>query len=130
MKNFVQYHKEEKMRYPALDVDNLSIYTSKSIPVADGDRVWLIAGEGSPRRYFLRAIFSISEVCSSENPDFRYRVKGRNGQLFDPMPLLTAEPWFPNLMKNLGNFAFGFSEVRDANVVDGLNVILKVRNGA
>lgn len=113
------------MGYPALEVDNLSIYTKKSIIASEGDWIWLIAGEGSPREYYLRAVFKFHNSVPSEKPDFIHRVIGRCGQLFDPMPKLTKLPWFPALIKNQGNFAFGFSQISQNEVLLGLHAVLE-----
>lgn len=124
MTDYVVYHKAEKMGYPAIDVDNLGIYTKKPTRGKTGNRVWLIAGEGAPRKYFLRATFVINNVEPSEKPDFRSRVTGTDGQLLDPMPLLNTEPWFAAFVEEQGRFAFGFNEIKNAAAVDGLRRIL------
>ena len=59
MANYVVYHKAEKMGYPALDIHNLAIYTKKPTDGIKGSRIWLIAGEGKPRKYYLRATFLV-----------------------------------------------------------------------
>ena len=113
------------MGYPALDVDNLSIYTKKSVTATEGDWIWLIAGEGGPREYYLRAVFKFHKYAPSEKPDFTHRVSGRFGQLFDPMPKLTEQPWFPALLKSQGNFAFGFSQITQSDVLNGLRKVIE-----
>lgn len=118
------------MGYPAIDVEKLAIYTSKSIDKEniENGRIWLIAGEGSPRSYFLRATFRIGGLAPSSKPNFEYCIAGTDGQLFDPMPNLTTEAWFPAFKKAQGNFAFGFNAIKDSGVVAGLKSILKARS--
>jgi hypothetical protein len=117
------------MGYPAIDIAKLSIYTSKHVDKSKlvDSRIWLIAGEGNPRSYYLRATFRIGNFGPSENPDFKHRVTGTDGQLLDPMPNLTNESWFPAFKKTQGNFAFGFNAINDTAAIAGLKSILKAR---
>lgn len=124
MSDYVVYHKAEKMGYPALDIHNLAIYTKKPTDGKKGNRIWLIAGEGSPRKYYLRATFLIGNVEPSDKPAFTARVTGTDGQLLDPMPLLNDEPWFPSFVEEQGRFAFGFNQIKNAAAQEGLRAIL------
>lgn len=130
MTDYVVYHKKEKMGYPAIDVEKLAIHTSKPVDKnkIEDSRIWLIAGEGSPRSYFLRATFKIGGFAPSPKPNFEHCVTGTDGQLFDPMPNLTNEAWFPDFRKAQGNFAFGFNAISNPGVVAGLKAILKARS--
>lgn len=124
MSDYVVYHKAEKMGYQALDIEKLAIYTKKPTDGKTGNRIWLIAGEGSPRRYHLRATFLIGGVEVSEKPGFKFRVTGTDGQLLDPMPLLNNEAWLPRFVKEQGSFAFGFNRIKNAAAVTGLRNLL------
>lgn len=124
MANYVVYHKAEKMGYPALDIHNLAIYTKKPTNGKKGNRIWLIAGEGTPRKYYLRATFAIGNVEPSDNPAFTTRVTGTDGQLLDPMPLLSGEVWFPDFVEEQGRFAFGFNQIKNADAERRLRAIL------
>ncbi|HEY4283314.1 MAG TPA: hypothetical protein VGM62_09630 [Chthoniobacterales bacterium] len=124
MSDFVVYHKAEKMGYPALKIHKLGIYTKKPVNGIKGSRVWIIAGEGSPRKYYLRATFLVGSVEPSDRIDFKSRVNGTDGQLLDPMPLLNAESWFPAFLERQGNFAFGFCPINDPAVIEALKKIL------
>lgn len=124
MSDYVVYHKAERMGYPALDIENLAIYTNKPTNGTNGNRIWLIAGEGRPRKYFLRATFLINSVESSEKPEFTTRVIGTDGQLLDPMPLLNEESWFASFVEEQGRFAFGFNQIKNAKAVEALRKIL------
>lgn len=128
MSDYIVYHKAEKMGYPALDVDNLAIYTRKAATGAIGSRVWLIAGEGSPRKYYLRATFLIGGIGPSDKPDFINCVTGTDGQLFDPMPRIDTEPWFAAFREEQGRFAFGFNPVRNPAAERGLRTALSARS--
>jgi hypothetical protein len=124
MLDYVVYHKAEKMGYAALNINNLAIYTKKSTDGKKGSRIWLIAGEGKPRRYYLRASFLISNVMHSDKPEFISKITGTDGQLFDPMPLLNGHAWMPDFVEEQGRFAFGFNKIKDEEVVKGLRQIL------
>ena len=76
-------------------------------------------------KYFLRATFLISDVVKSDKPDFENLVTGKDGQLFDPMPFLSDEVWFPGFRKKQGNFGFGFNVIKQADVLAGLREIYK-----
>ena len=123
MTDYVVYHKKEKMGYPALEVNNLQAYTNKEIAYAADSRIWLIAGEGVPRKYFLRATFRMKDVVPSKNPKFATLVVGSHGSLFDPMPELSIETWFDEFKNQQGNFAFGLNRISDSKVVSALNSI-------
>ncbi len=127
MSDFVVYHKSVKMGYPALDINNLAIYTNKKVTLDtyQNSRIWLIAGEGSPRKYFLRATFRIGDVIDSDKPEFQHLITGTDGQLLDPMPDITNEKWFPSFIKTQGNFSFGFNLIKDSVVVKNLSDILR-----
>jgi hypothetical protein len=124
MSDYVVYHKAEKMGYPALDVGSLAIYTKKPASEAVGGRIWLIAGEGSPRTYSLRATFLVGGVEPSDKPAFKHRVVGTDGQLLDPMPRVDREPWFAAFVEEQGRFAFGFNQIKNAAASNGLRRIL------
>jgi hypothetical protein len=124
MYDYVVYHKAEKMGYPAIDINNLAIYTNKPTDGTVGSRIWLIAGEGNPRQYYLRATFLVGSVDKSDKPEFKSRVTGTDGQLLDPMPLLNKEAWLPSFVKQQGSFAFGFNRIKDNVVIESLRKIL------
>lgn len=95
MPEYVVYHNPKVMGYNVLDVERLAIYTNKRPADAVGARVWLVTGEGSPRVFKLRSTFIVSGVGDSDKPEFKARIYGKEGHLFHPMPILNAEPWFP-----------------------------------
>ena len=128
MHDYVVYHKAELMGYGALDVNRLAIYTKKPAEDAVGGRVWLIAGEGSPRQYRLRATFVVGGIGGSDKPGFKHLVTGTDGRLLDPMPLLNREPWFPAFVEEQGRFAFGFNRIRSEEAVAGLRSVLRAHS--
>lgn len=125
MSDYVVYHKAEKMGYAALDIDNLAVYTKKVAENAVGKRIWVIAGEGAPRSYFLRGTFRVGAVEPSDRSDFKYRIKGTDGQLLDPMPALNKEPWFRAFLEAQGRFAFGLNPIANSTVESALREILQ-----
>ena len=129
MQHFVVYHNPAVMGYPVIDVARLAIYTNKKRADAVGGRVWLITGEGSPRIFKLRSTFIVQAVESSDKPEFAALVTGREGHLFLPMPSLNSLPWFAQLKKKQGNFAFGFQPINDPDVEAGLKALYVVPAG-
>ncbi len=125
MADYVVYHNPDVMGYGALDVGDLSIYTNKDPGNVAGSRVWLLTGEGSPRKFLLRATFLISEVRKSDRPEFKTRVLGKAGTLMHPMPVLNDEPWFNQFKKSQGNFAFGFQPIGEPDAVAGLHALFR-----
>lgn len=72
MTDYVVYHKREKMGCPAIDINNLVAYTSNKASKAklEDYRIWVIAGEATPRNYYLRETFRIGDVTSSDKLDY------------------------------------------------------------
>ena len=130
MLDYVVYHKVEVMGYEVINVDNLAIYTKKSTKGVIGSRVWLIAGEGSPRKYKLRAMFIISAIEVSDKPAFKSKVTGKAGQLLNPMPILNAEPWFLAFVEEQGRFAFGFNQIKNTVAIERLRATLTTSSPA
>lgn len=130
MLDYVVYHKAEVMGYEVIDVDNLAIYTKKSTTGVIGNRVWLIAGEGNPRKYKLRAMFIISAIEVSDKLTFKSKVTGKAGQLLNPMPILNTEPWFPAFVEEQGRFAFGFNQIKNTVAIERLRAILTANSPA
>ena len=123
MKDYIVYHNPDVMGYPASQVNTLEIVTNHVAKKATDGRVWLLTGEGRPRKYYLRLYFTIESVGSGEDVGFRTRVSGTNGKIFDPMPNLDGEDWLPGLKRDTGNFSFGFRAIRSPRITDGLEKV-------
>lgn len=111
--NYVAYHNTDSMGYSVSDIDFLQGYhilSNKSYSNLIGSRVWLIAGEGSPKKYNLGYTFLIDEIVHC-NGGFKYKVKGKKGLLFKPPILLNDHKWFKNFKKTQGNFGLGLSKI-------------------
>lgn len=115
MKNYVQYDKTEMLINTASDavLDHFYISTNKHKPGVIGHRIWLFAGVGKPRRYFLAAFFIAKQYSRALDPDFLYRVRGQEGKRFDPPLEVTNFSWFHELRRAQGNFAFGLNELHE-----------------
>ena len=112
--DFVQYHKPQSMVHGSPRLGRFWILTNKPwvrqrLP---GRRVWLIAGEASPRRYTLRQTFIADEVRPSPVPGFEHLVSGGYGMRFQRLRI-DGEPWFREFQREQGNFAFGLSPIRE-----------------
>ena len=115
-KHFVQYHKTDDDGPPARTRD-FGIETKKSVDNLHGNTVWLISGEGSPKKYHLECRFVVDQTGPIEKPDdVTYYAKGKNG-MRPPHPILLNEfPWFQKLKGSLGVFGFGLSEIGQSTV--------------
>lgn len=121
MADIVVYHNPDSMGFPATDVSEPDIVTNKPVSSASaGSRIWLLTGEGRPRRYFLRGVFVLSEIGAGDERGFRTRIRGTDAQFFTPMVELTHEEWFPDFKRSQGNFAFGFQRISDDRFIRAL----------
>jgi phosphoserine phosphatase len=60
-KDFVAYHKTDERGEP----ERFTAKTRKKAEAqkSHGHRVWLVSGEGTPRRYFLEQTFIVDEMA-------------------------------------------------------------------
>jgi hypothetical protein len=127
MRHFVQYHNCDAMGGPP--AASFRVLTGK--PVSNdivGERVWLIVGEGENpnKRFFLHSTFIATEVADTDAPGFVTQVSGESGVQFDPAIALDDEHWFLGLLKQTGQFAFGWTELTGHNsVIGGLRTLAK-----
>lgn len=112
MKNYVQYHKIEEYG-PASTSEPIYICTNKQKPNVIGNKIWLFSGEGRPRRYFLSAVFIADRFFPVPDPNFYFRIDGEIGRRFAPPVEVTHFPWFHEMRRQQGNFAFGLNELDD-----------------
>jgi hypothetical protein len=113
--HFVQYHNPERYGPPGKPApgEPFWIATSKPARRLPGSCVWLILGEGRPRRYSLYEVFIAGWVEPILEADFLYRIAGREGIHFDPPVEVTFYPWFQAMKRSLGNFSLGLTEITD-----------------
>ncbi len=120
MKNFVVYHKPEAIGYPASEINELSVVTNKNVRSVEGDRVWILTGEGIPRKFYAVGFFIVREVSASGHKRYSTRLSGTDGQLFNPFIEIGDEEWFHHLKRTMGNFSFGFQAITKERFVRGL----------
>lgn len=83
-----------------------------------GNTVWVVCGQGRPRRYFLRSRFVVDEVGADEEDTlFRYYAQGRGGQWLQPPMPLDRLPWFAEFRRLQSNFSFGLNPIPERFVV-------------
>ncbi|MFZ1701058.1 MAG: hypothetical protein WAU71_09560 [Pyrinomonadaceae bacterium] len=96
----------------------LSVFTNKRISKdVIGSRVWLIAGDGKPRRFLLRCYFYADDISSGSEHGFATCISGTSGVVFDPMIEIPQSERFLQFKKDQGNFAFGFNPIKTPNAV-------------
>lgn len=83
-----------------------------------GNTVWLICGQGRPRRYFLRSRFLVDTIGEEEPPEiFRFYAQGQQGHWFQPPLPLDGLPWFAEFRHLQSNFSFGLNPIPDRFVI-------------
>jgi len=98
-----------EMGYSASDLTEPMVLTDKNTNHLISNVIWLISGEGKPRKdFYLAAVFQVTRIHEnpSEFPDFRYSVHGE-GTIFGETIRLNDEPWFNNFKSRMQNFRFG-----------------------
>jgi hypothetical protein len=121
VRHFIVYHNPEKMGpLEPKDVE-LSIVTGKSVNGLLGDRIWLLMGEGRPRRVYLCATFIVDSVYPDEEEEpYPNLASGTEGVVFNPFVSLNNCPWFEEFKAKQGNFAFGLQAVKERRFINGL----------
>lgn len=129
MRHFVVYHNPDVMPYPADEVSELSVYSNKMVSDLPGDRIWLLTGSDRPRKFYLVSTFVVDEVDTSGREGFQLKASGTKGRIFKPFPRLDALPWFDELKRAQGNFAFGLQPITQPAVIAGLNGVAEAAGG-
>lgn len=110
--DYLVYHNTET-RGPLRRSHRFAIDTAKSLNGKDGATIWVIAGEGTPRQYFLVERFVASRITVGPS---RNTASGIDGVHFEPPIRIDREPWFADLRRRHGSFAWGFSRLRPEEV--------------
>lgn len=98
------------------------IVTDKRVDRLLGDRVWLITGEGTPRRYFLCETFIVDEINRVRGPQ-RNQALGSEGAAYKYPIRIDGYPWFQDLKRAAGNFAYGLQPIKSQRIIRGLQEI-------
>ena len=111
--------------YPSSD-PTLGIVTNKTRGARPGigDRIWLITGEGRPRRYSLCSWFDISEITDKRLGSFNIQLKGTHGRNLETFVSLGGKKWFPTLKRRCGNFGLGLMPIDDDEIVAELELLI------
>lgn len=119
LKHYIQYHNTEAMGYPcdAEDGNYFSIMTNKSVANLVGNKVWLISGEGKPRKYYLCEAFIVDEVGEGDKRSaFKYYASGEGIPFRPPIPLSNLS-WFKGFLADYQNFSLGLRDVREERYI-------------
>jgi len=119
MRHFVQYHNPDKMNRFRPSA-TFGIVTNKRAGLVEGDVVWLVTGEGRPRRYFLCETFVAEKITSRSSGHFRYRISGSDGKALYPLRVDKASSWFQELLRVTGNFRYGLQRISNKEIIRGL----------
>ena len=121
MTDYIAYHNPKTMGYPASDVEEFKVLTSKPVQGAIGHRVWLLTREGARRpSYRLVLQFIAERIEQADDPTFKWKITASTGRKFRPMPRLNQEEWWSELMRRTGRFGFGCQPVTEERIIRGL----------
>jgi hypothetical protein len=121
MSHYVAYHNPQAMGYTAAEVIGFGVLTNKS-PASDlqGSTIWLVTGEGAPRKYFLVERFTADLIESAEDEGFATRISSEAGERFSPMIRLDEKHWFKDFLRSNANFSLGLRRITDQRFIHGL----------
>jgi hypothetical protein len=118
MKDFVVYHNPDVMGVSVKKGNAFSVVTDKKVSGMQGNRVWLMTGEGPPRTFLLRSYFIVDHLEVADG--FQTKLSGTNGKVFNPMLELNTQEWFDDFKNSQGNFAFGLQRIKNEQFIRGL----------
>ena len=138
MKHFVAYHKRDEWGPYERNPEEESFFTAKPFrpETLVGNRLWVIEGSGSPKRYKLVSSGIISRVKKGRRPA-AYRTSERpDGRWVHIEPDLndnevqdiTTARWFRELLRATQSFRNGFTSLGDELIVTSFERIRSRRN--
>ena len=117
IQNYVVYHNADVMGISCHEFEegrSFRIVTNKSVTNLLGAKVWLVSGEGKPRKYFLCYWFIVDDIGQAEEDSrFKFYAKGTVGRLFRPPILLNRVAWFGDFRKSQQNFSMGLRRIEE-----------------
>src|ERR1700730_7973954 len=123
MRHYVTYHNTDIMGYPCdqTNVSPFSIVTDKPVSNLLGNKLWLISGEGKPRKYFLCSVFVVDKVSEDKASRYKNLATGERGAALRPPIQLDKSTWFGDFLRSQQNFRFGVSEIKDQRFITELD---------
>jgi hypothetical protein len=117
--HYVQYHNPDLIGTTVDEVaesESFAVGTNKRPGAVFGSRIWLIGGEGRPRRYYLCYCFVADRIVDAPDDLFRFTITGSSGRRFIPPVELTNEPWFGEFLRYNANFSLGLRRIPEGYV--------------
>ncbi|MGR9100628.1 MAG: hypothetical protein ACU826_08675 [Gammaproteobacteria bacterium] len=127
MKQYIQYHKVWERGNPlsferpkAFTEDSPSKQSHALSAVENSSRVWLVFRDSpDSKNYFLAYTFKATNFDLEDGKIYVLSNPGEAEVFIPPVPLNTRnQPWFSELLKRHGNFAFGFMPLNEDGVVN------------
>jgi hypothetical protein len=112
--HYVQYHNPDLIGTDVAYVaehEPFAVGTNKRPGPVLGSWIWLIGGEGRPRRYSLCYRFIADRIAEDPDDQFRFTISGTAGHRFVPPLDLTDEPWFGPFLRFNANFSLGLRRI-------------------
>lgn len=124
MPHYIVYHNPDSMGHTAGEISGFSVVTNKPAgPDVQGSTIWLITGEGTPRRYYLVQRFTADSIESGEDEGFATKISSETGEHFSPMLPLDDEDWFADFRRSVANFSLGLQRISDERFIKGLEEV-------
>lgn len=134
MIHLVQYHTPDRMGCgidgsgleedePEVDLGEYrySALSNKSVFDPDGMFIWMVGvttDPGSP--VYLGWWFRVETIVGACHEQFEFCYVGSSGGTCEPMPVISGESWYRQLLGMTGNFSFGLTEIKSPAVLKGL----------
>jgi hypothetical protein len=98
-----------------------SMVSNKAPDDPRGDVVWVVGITTEPDSPdYLGWWFVVDDIVASTHPEFRFCYIGNQGGACDPLPVISDEPWYRQLLGMTHNCRDGLTEVRIPAVLRGL----------
>lgn len=105
----------------------ISIFTRKQVGDVIGNVIWLICGDGKPRKYGLCARFEADTIDQDDDDEVVTIVSGK-GRPFRPEIPLNEQPWFKRFLHDFQNFSLGFREIKAREYIDAFEALARSRS--
>ena len=116
----MQYHNVDVQGPVDISSVPCEIFTAKSVQALEGDRIWLISGEGRPRVYKLMGSFLAADIQQARSETEKNKVRGTTERWFRLGIRIDTQPWFEELKRATGNFAFGLQRIKEVDITRSL----------
>lgn len=138
MRHYVAYHKVREWGEYSVEADDTefahySRHLRAKLEKTIGQTMWAVSGEriNGVQVYKLCSVYQITHLEKAAIEDEAGEIKDDvdgywvvgEGFGFLPQVVLNDYPWFADLMREQGKFSFGINQIRNSDVIHGLEHI-------